>query len=174
MPIAANFWRFLRAGIFPVLAICVLLPGARTAHADCSDYCQSERYACEESSDSSSCGTQFQICVQNCLDNGTGSGNYGAIAYSSSTGKWGYSYEYDSQRGAESRALAECRNDGGSDDCEVTVWFNQACGALAVDGTGAWGADWAESKREAESKALANCKQYADKRCELLQSLCTN
>ena len=53
--------------------------------------------------------------------------NFGAIAFSSSSGATGYSYDYDSRDGAEERALQEC-----GPGCKVVLWFKNACGALAV------------------------------------------
>lgn len=37
--------------------------------------------------------------------------NYGAIAYSDSTGNWGYSYDYGSRSEAENSALSRCKSD---------------------------------------------------------------
>ena len=158
---------------FPVLAVTALLVVSPIAGADCVPYCQGERYACEDSADSSACSTQFQICVQNCLGGGAGADNYGAIAYSPSSGEYGYSYEFETQGEAERRALAECASAGG-EQCEIVVWFNQACGAIAKSDTGAWGADWGESRAEAEAKATAICDRYSDHRCGVLHSQCTN
>lgn len=94
---------------------------------------------------------------------------YGAIAYSTSTGAHGYSYDYGSQYDAEQRALNECYQYGGG--CQVATWFRNACGALAV-GPNGWGADWHTSRSGAESKAIARCSQYSYG-CSIIRWVCT-
>lgn len=144
------------------------------AAADCASACESERWACSEAADTWTCGSQFQICVQNCIGGGDNTDNFGAIAFSSSTEIFGYSRDFDMRGAAENRAISECRKAGGADDCEVVVWFNQSCGALASDGDGMFGSDWAATKKKAKSKALSNCQQHTSKACTIRKSLCTN
>ena len=60
---------------------------------------------------------------------------YGAIAYSSSTGRYGHSYDFGSRSEAEDYARSKC----GSGDCAIKVWFKNACGALAVGRRGGTG-----------------------------------
>lgn len=91
---------------------------------------------------------------------------YGAIATSDETGAWGYGYNYPSRAQAESAALQQC----GESDCEVDVWFKNACGAVAKDGkTVGWG--WAEDRTEAEAKALSSCGSGA---CRVETWACTD
>lgn len=141
------------------------------AFADCSSMCEGERWACSESSDASSCGTQFQICVQDCIRNG-GNDNFGAIAFSSTTEVFGYSFDFENRADAESRAVSECIKAGGDSDCEAVVWFNRDCGALASDGAGTYGADWGTTTQEAESKAQSNCQHNTNQPCVIRTSLC--
>ena len=91
---------------------------------------------------------------------------YGAIAYSTGNGAVGYSYDYGSRYAAEARALNEC---GGG--CFIATWFRNACGALAV-GQNGWGADWGNSRAEAESKALNACYRYTGG-CYVKRWVCT-
>ena len=165
-----------RSSATPILVsvVALLALHASQVAADCASECESERYACSESDSSSSCGTQFQICVQRCIGGEGSADNFGAIAFSSSTEFFGYSYDFDSRDAAEARAVSECRNSGGASDCEAVVWFNRSCGALASDGFGTYGADWASTESEAESKAVAACEDYADRACSVRRSLCTN
>ena len=79
--------------------------------------------------------------------------NYAAIAYSESTGAWGSGYNFSSRAAAEMSAMSRC----GRGDCEIKVWFVNACGALAVGQDGALGWGWADSRAEAENIALAEC-----------------
>lgn len=96
--------------------------------------------------------------------------NYGAIAYSESTGNWGSSYDYGSRRQAENAALHRCN----SDDCEVKAWFKNSCRALAAGDNGALGwSSAADDKAEAESRALSECSENGSN-CQILCWACTS
>ena len=93
--------------------------------------------------------------------------NFGAIAFSSSSGATGYSYDYDSRDGAEERALQEC-----GPGCKVVLWFKNACGALAVGEGSGYGTGWASSRSEAENLAMGYCRQNTSG-CEISRWACT-
>jgi serine/threonine-protein kinase len=95
--------------------------------------------------------------------------NYGAIAYSPSTGAHGWSYDYASRAAAENVALANCRRHAG--DCVVPIWFRNACGALAV-GTNGYGSGWGSKRRLAESFALRTCRKHT-RGCRIRRWACT-
>ena len=97
---------------------------------------------------------------------------YGAIAYSQSSDAHGYSYDYYSQGEAEARALQECYNYSGSYDCVVTIWFRNACGALATTPNGAYGSAWGVNQAVAERNALETCSQYGQG-CRVTRWVCT-
>jgi Domain of unknown function (DUF4189) len=81
--------------------------------------------------------------------------NFGAIGY-----------DYRTQAQAERAALEEC----GDADCRVQVWFKNACGAVAKDGTNlGWG--WAGSRQEAEANAMSECGTGA---CQVVTWACTS
>jgi len=84
------------------------------------------------------------------------SAGYGAIAYSPSSGAWGYSYNYGSRGAAEGRALRECRVRGSG--CRSIVWFRNACGALASGNGNAYGWAWNTSRATARRRALRECR----------------
>ncbi|MEW6533957.1 MAG: DUF4189 domain-containing protein [Thermodesulfobacteriota bacterium] len=95
--------------------------------------------------------------------------NYGAIAYSSSTGRYGYSYDYGSRGDAESAAVTNCARS----DCQVKVWFRNSCGALARAGNGALGYGFGFADRSgAESRALAECGARGSS-CRIVSWACT-
>jgi serine/threonine-protein kinase len=96
--------------------------------------------------------------------------NYGAIAYSPSTGAYGWSYDHVSQASAVSAALAECSQRAG--DCQVPLWFRNACGALAVGSGGGFGTGWGTSRGIAERYALRVCRQHAGS-CSVRRWVCT-
>jgi len=83
------------------------------------------------------------------------SGGYAAIAYSRTTGKWGYSHGYGSRAGAEQAALGRCT----VDDAEILVWTRNAWCALALgDDKSFYGWAWAGSASEAKRLALEKCR----------------
>ncbi|MGJ8570986.1 MAG: DUF4189 domain-containing protein [Hoeflea sp.] len=95
--------------------------------------------------------------------------NYGAIAYSPSTGAHAYSYDYPTRRGAESRAMSECASRGRG--CKTVIWFKNACAALAT-GSNGWGTAWAGSRRVAEQQAIGYCSNRT-RGCSILVWTCT-
>ena len=79
---------------------------------------------------------------------------YAAIAYSPSTGKYGYAYGKGSRAAAENAARAYAR----AGDARIAIWCKNAWCALALSNpSGAWGAAWGNSKAEASNAALRNC-----------------
>lgn len=84
-------------------------------------------------------------------------GNYGAIAYSPSTGVYGYSYDYGSQGEAEQQAMGRCN----AMDCTIAIWFENACGAVA-SGPSGWGASWGPSRSAAEDNANLECGKHTN------------
>jgi len=94
---------------------------------------------------------------------------FGAIAYSKSTGKWGYSYDYSSREEAESAAVGNCDRN----DCVVKSWFKNSCGALAKASNKALGYSWGAPDRErAERIALSKCRERGS-RCRIITWACT-
>ncbi|MBI3654348.1 MAG: DUF4189 domain-containing protein [Acidobacteria bacterium] len=92
---------------------------------------------------------------------------WGAIAYSSSTGRYGYSYDYGTQADAINSAVNKC----GIRDCRAVVWFVNGCGAFAKgDNASGWGVG--ETRALAESKALAECRKRGGN-CRVTQWVCT-
>jgi len=98
--------------------------------------------------------------------------SFGAIAYGRTSRAWGYSYSWDSQAKAESVALQNCAQHG--NDCEVMVWFEHKCGAVAAgDGTDAfWGLG--DSDGAARDEAQNKCVSGGGANCEVQVSQCSN
>jgi serine/threonine-protein kinase len=97
--------------------------------------------------------------------------NYGAIAYSPSTGADGWAFDYPTRGVAESMALQDCRKY--ADDCTVPLWFRDACGALAVGDNNGYGTGWGTSRSIAESYALQTCRKFTSK-CAIRRWACTS
>lgn len=101
------------------------------------------------------------------------SGNiYGAIAYSNTTGVYGYSHNYPNRGSAQSRALGECHAGGGGGACQVVIWFYNACGAIATGSSYGWGAGYAPTRQQASSIAMGYCRQN-DYDCRVRQTVCS-
>ena len=94
--------------------------------------------------------------------------NWGAIAYSTRTGRWGAVYNYATQAKAVNAAVVRC----GADDCQAVVWFRNGCGAFAK-GRGAYGWGLGATRAEAEEKALAACRQRGPY-CGVVSWSCTS
>lgn len=79
------------------------------------------------------------------------SDNFGAIATSDSSNYWGLTYDHPSREKAESGALEQCSKN--ADDCMVRVWFQNACGSVADNGSSvSWGLG--DTRAEAEANAM--------------------
>lgn len=79
--------------------------------------------------------------------------DYGAIAYSPQTGKWGYSYGYYYLSDAQNNALSRVD----SSDARVAVWVENGWAALAKDSKGNYGWGWStNSLADAEAFALSH------------------
>jgi serine/threonine-protein kinase len=95
---------------------------------------------------------------------------WGAFAYSFSTGAYGFSYDHDTQQEAINAAVDECD----ADDCKAQVWFRNSCGAFA-NATGddpgyGWGIG--NDKDEASAVALSECRKRGTG-CKLIKWVCT-
>ena len=98
--------------------------------------------------------------------------SYGAIAYGRNSGAYGFSHSWDSEAKAESVAMENCGKHG--TDCEVMVWFERKCGAVAArsDSTVAyWGLG--NSDGEARSVAMNRCAKDNGSQCEVKVSQCS-
>jgi hypothetical protein len=78
---------------------------------------------------------------------------YAAIAYSPSTGRYGFTYNYNYLGDAEVDALARCD----APDGQIVAWcFNEWC-ALAVADDGSYGYSSGATQAEAEYLAVSYC-----------------
>ncbi|AFY71261.1 serine/threonine protein kinase [Thalassoporum mexicanum PCC 7367] len=98
--------------------------------------------------------------------------NYGAIARSPTSGYKGFSWNYSSRDGAEERALNECSSTSGSTDCEVLVWFRNACGAIAESDDGGAGTGWGVNEELAQQYAIESCEGIGSG-CEVTRTICS-
>lgn len=60
-------------------------------------------------------------------------------------------------------------------NCEIKIWFSNYCGAYAQGETDGWGADFGETRTEAEQKAIAWCnRNLKSGKCSVRISACAN
>jgi eukaryotic-like serine/threonine-protein kinase len=98
--------------------------------------------------------------------------SFGAIARSPSTQFKGYSWNFASQKDAETRALSECESTSNSGDCQVLIWAQNACISLAESSNGAAGSGLAEDMTAAENNAKQLCQQYKGVNCTITRTIC--
>ena len=95
-------------------------------------------------------------------------GLFGAIAFSPSTGQYGWAKNQTVEAGASDEAVTGC----GIGDCEAVVVFPN-CAALSVgDGYG-MGFSKAKSQAKAEEAALATCDGFTTN-CIVSASVCND
>ena len=94
---------------------------------------------------------------------------YAVIAYSPVTGKFAYSYNHYTRKGAEEEALKKCKADGS----RTVVWVHAGFCALAIGRNKAWGIGWrageGATNKEAVEMACRNCSKYG---CDLQTVIC--
>jgi uncharacterized protein DUF4189 len=89
---------------------------------------------------------------------------WGAVAYSSATGAYGYTVDQPSRRSAETEAFRQC-----GADCDVIKTFRNTCGAIAeADRHYAW--ETGASREIVEMKARRKCGGDA---CRIAVWACT-
>jgi Domain of unknown function (DUF4189) len=143
-------------------------PASASCYSDCmigcTGYGQSSSY---------SCTTKSGYCSGKCLMEGGGvAKTFGAIAYSESTGSYGYSYKFANRKQAETEARNQCANKGGR-NCKVATWYVDSCGALAKSSHGPWGVGQKNSQQAAQKEAQAYCKQHGGRDCSVVFTGCS-
>lgn len=93
------------------------------------------------------------------------SDDYGAIAYSPATGRYGYSWSYGTLAAAQRAAIASCK----ADDARPVAWArnNYYC-ALAVGTDDAWGTGSGPTAAAARAMALRECRSRTTTECRVL------
>ena len=91
---------------------------------------------------------------------------YQAVAY-------GVAWDYPSRDDVQEAAVNACL-DGGGLDCTVLAWFQNGCGALAVDQYGMAQGKGARSLEQAEARALRTCEAAGGVGCAVVGSQCVS
>lgn len=91
------------------------------------------------------------------------SDTYAAVAFSKSTGKYGYGWNYGSKSRAEAVALSECK----ADDAEIVGWVKYGWLVLVVGDDNSHGIAWeygdGANSGVARNRALTNCFKHTKK-----------
>ncbi len=150
------------------IALGILLAVAAGAPTRVQAYCATE---CKRYDPKQGYCIEYGPVSPGCTDQSAPARSYGAIAYGLTSGAWGTSYHWGSEAKAESAAMQRCAEHG--KDCEVMVWFERKCGAVALgQGTTAfWGLG--DSDGQARADAQSKCVNGGGKDCEVEVSECS-
>ena len=100
---------------------------------------------------------------------------HGVIAFGETAqGKgvaYGFSWNFDGKDAAHAEAVNACTSSGGT-DCVQLAWFQNGCGALAMDQYGNAQGKPGMSSEQAEARALRTCKAAGGGGCNIIGSVC--
>lgn len=94
---------------------------------------------------------------------------YAAIAYSDSTGRWGYSFDNYTLADASVSAVSRCA----AYDCRVKTWVRNGCAALARGYSGGLGWAYNDSLAYARTRAIQECNAWGYG-CGIVAWACTS
>ena len=99
--------------------------------------------------------------------------SWGAIA--ARPGGYGYAFNQASRAAAERLARAQCEGAAErSTRCEVRVYFDRSCAALATGNFGEWGTAVGPDRKAAGQAAVAQCDGHLPTEpCKLAVSVCS-
>ena len=102
---------------------------------------------------------------------------HGAIAFGQNDRDqavaYGVAWDYPSRDDAQEAAVNACL-DGGGSDCTVLAWFQNGCGALAMDQYGMAQGKGARTLEQAEARALQTCEAAGGVGCAVVGSQCVS
>ena len=86
---------------------------------------------------------------------------------------FGFAWNYASREEAREAAMQACVAGGGT-DCVELAWFQNGCGALAVDHYGTAQGKSGMSQEQAETRALQTCEAAGGTSCTVVGSACAS
>ncbi len=97
---------------------------------------------------------------------------YGALAHDDASGKFGLSWDKETQRQADERAMKDCAESS----CKIIFRTTaRQCGALATSekqGSTAWGGAVKPTRDAAALAAIADCQKRTSGQCKVRASGC--
>ncbi len=102
---------------------------------------------------------------------------HGAIAFGTETDRsdgvaYGFAWNFPAKDTAHMEAVNACVSSGGT-NCIQLAWFQDACGALAMDQHGNAQGKPGMTQEQAEARALQTCEAVGGAGCTIVGSLCT-
>ena len=97
---------------------------------------------------------------------------YGAFAHDEATGRYGFSWNQETQHHADEVAIKGCNSPG----CKVVFRTGpRECGAIALSANGkAWGGAKRQKRDVAELAAMENCQKHTHGQCRVKGSECNH
>ena len=104
-------------------------------------------------------------------------GVHGAIAFGTETDQgngvaYGFAWNFPAKDSAHVEAMNACISSGGT-NCVQLAWFQDGCGALAMDQHGNAQGKPGMTREQAEARALRTCEAAGGAGCDIVGSLCT-
>ena len=84
---------------------------------------------------------------------------------------YGFAWNFPAKDAAHAEAMNACISGGGT-DCTQAAWFQNACGALAMDQHGTAQGKFAMTQEQAEARALQGCEAAGGASCNIVGSMC--
>ena len=84
---------------------------------------------------------------------------------------YGFSWNYSAKDTAHAEAIRACMSSGGT-NCIELAWFQNGCGALAIDKHGNAQGKPGMTREQAETRALRTCEAAGGTGCTIVGSLC--
>ncbi|SDR31120.1 protein of unknown function [Rhizobiales bacterium GAS113] len=153
------------------LPVCTPLPAKAGSYESCVGFCAIGSYA-----NSPTCIARKAQCASSpsTPNASSGSGNYGAIAFSRRSHAYGVDSNSQTQERADRLARNGClsvtKNAG---DCAVEVRFSSTCAALAYSPSGVVKTGKNRSATVARADAVIACERETGQRCKLVTSECS-
>ena len=102
---------------------------------------------------------------------------HGAIAFGTETDRgngvaYGFAWNFPAKDAAHAEAMNACISSGGT-NCIQVAWFQDGCGALAMDQYGNAQGKPGMTRKQAEARAVRTCEAAFGAGCDIVGSLCT-
>ena len=97
---------------------------------------------------------------------------FGQTAYGRAVA-YGYAWNYPTGNEARQAALSACLGAGGT-NCAELAWFQNGCGAIALDQYGNAQGRSARTQEQAEARAVQACEAAGGSGCAVVGSQCTS
>lgn len=100
-------------------------------------------------------------------------GIHAAIAISTTTGAYGYAFNFNTEQQARDGALSECRKRTQAQDCRVYATFFRQCVAIARSTNNAFGWALGYPNDERPERALNECAARNGQGCKVVERFCS-